>query len=218
MKMRLRSKSFVIIASLVGVTAPGCLVDQLDAVDDEGVGGSDSGVVVSVGGVGGGPQTAQVVSASSGSEVAEPCGIYEDIPQCNLDGAAVTSITLVDAETAIVNNWRRCNVADDGVFDVGVRFESDGRALRFYRNPPQSGSTLDQIYCGSDSSDIGSWTIIDETDQSPGRFAVHIAWDDGSSSTFELSFYEGLQRMGLFDATISTVPEQFEPLVKKLSN
>ncbi|HTJ80755.1 MAG TPA: hypothetical protein VL400_03500 [Polyangiaceae bacterium] len=198
----------VLFPGLLATAALGlACTTQIPAVGDSGVGGDSSGVV----GSSGEAQVATSVSTGAGT-IYDTCGAFEDLGACDADTTALDALALDAAGSSLVRTWRRCDTSEPGAFDVGVSFRIDGRVYRVYRQPNVGGDTDFLLYCGSDLSDAGSWTLTEKADpQSSGSFDLMVTWDSGQTTQFEVSYYEGATRLGLFDAPTSEDPELFAP-------
>ena len=200
MRFSIGLQAFFISAAFLGA---GC-VTRISAFDGDG-----DGETVDVGGVTVGTPAVAVVSSSSG--VTGDCGAFEDLGDCTADTTTPDLIDLASAKASVVDNWARCGDASIGTFDVGVRFADDGRAYRLYRGPNSGGSTEYLLYCGTDQSDGGHWSLENVPGTTERDFVLTVNWDDGTVATFDLELYQGRTRLGLFDTPEATTPEVFAP-------
>ncbi len=198
--------SMAILAAGVALTAA-CVTEIAAVGNESGAGGaSDTGAV-------GTPAVAEGSSVTVGGSAQSECGFFADLASCSADDSTPDVVDQAGATAAIVGTWRRCDDTEPGFFDVGVRFQSDGRAYRLYRRPNEfGGSTADMVYCGSDMSDAGAWSVNDKSAEGlPDEYDLTIAWDNGDATTFDVELYGNRTALGLFDAPDATDPELFAP-------
>jgi hypothetical protein len=207
--MIMTKRTIFSVGILVGVAALGAAcVTEIPAVGGaSGAGGASTGEV-------GTPAVAQTtgsISVGAGGTGQSQCGFFADLASCSVDDTTPDTIDQAGATNAIVGTWRRCDDTESGFFDVGVRFQPDGRTYRLYRKPNDlGGSSENLVYCGSDMSDSGTWSLNDKSAEGlPDEYDLTIAWDNGDATTFDVELYGNQAALGLFDTPDSTDPELF---------
>lgn len=200
--------SMAILAAGVALTAA-CVAANRPAVGNESGGQAERAIP--------GPSAPRrwprAPPVTVGGSAQSECGFFADLASCSADDSTPDVVDQAGATAAIVGTWRRCDNTEPGFFDVGVRFQSDGRAYRLYRRPNEfGGSTADMVYCGSDMSDAGAWSVNDKSAEGlPDEYDLTIAWDNGDATTFDVELYGNRTALGLFDAPDATNPELFAP-------